>query len=164
VRCSFARLLASFVELPHPIPAGACGERFSCISPANDARYYRSAYIGAMSTARYSAPPDKPKRPNTKRRREIAKQLRVLAPRMPLADFLAVEEGAAAGHLRHLPPAIALWQALASRVRHAHTDYEALLDDGYDRDAARFFVADAMNDVLADWGCHRRIDANEPEA
>lgn len=139
------------------------------MSPANDARYSRSTYIGAMNTARYSAPPGeakhaKPKRPNTKRRREIAKQLRVLAPRMPLAEFLAVEEAAGAGHLRHLPPAIALWQALASRVRHAHTDYDALLDDGYDRDAARFFVADAMNDVLADWGCNRRIDANEPEA
>lgn len=82
---------------------------------------------------------------------------------MPLADFVAVEEAAATRHLRHLPPAIALWQALGAHVRHAHTEYDVLLDEGYDRDAARHFVADKMNDVLAEWGCHRRIDTENPE-
>ena len=99
----------------------------------------------------------------TKRRRELARRLRELAPRMPLADFIAVETAATARHLRHLPPAIALWQALAAHIRHAHTEYDALLAEGYDRDAARHFVVEAMNDVLADWGCHRRIDGEEPD-
>lgn len=92
------------------------------------------------------------------RQREMAKHLRSLCPLMPLADFMPVVEAAATRHLKYLPPSIALWQALGAHVRHAHTEYEQLLQEGYDRDAARFFVVDAMNEVLARWGCSRRID------
>lgn len=99
----------------------------------------------------------------TPRRREFTKLLRALCPRMPLADFEPVVETAAARHLRHLPPSIALWQALTARVRHAHTEYDALLGEGYDRDAARHFVVEEMNDVLARWGCARRIDPDGEE-
>lgn len=99
----------------------------------------------------------------TRRQSEIARQLRALAPMMPLADFNAVLAAATARHLKHLPPAIALWQALGAHVRHAHTDYDALLEEGYDREAARHFSAAAMNAVLAGWGCHRRIDADTPD-
>ena len=93
----------------------------------------------------------------TRRQKDIARHLRALAPMMPMADFNAVMEGAVAGHLRHLPPSIAVWQALTSHVRHAHTDYDALLDEGYDRDAARHFVVDDMNDQLAVWGASRTV-------
>jgi hypothetical protein len=99
----------------------------------------------------------------TGRQREIVRQLRVLCPMMPLADFTPVVELAAAKHLRHLPPTIALWQAVSARIRHEHTDYDALLDEGYDRESARHFVVDAMNEVLADWGCNRRIDPYEAD-
>jgi len=93
-----------------------------------------------------------PRPATTSRQKAIARSLRVLAPRIPLADFNAVLQIAIAGHLRHLPPSIAASQALASQVRHAHTEYDRLLEEGYDRESARHFVLDAMNDVLARWG------------
>jgi hypothetical protein len=36
-----------------------------------------------------------------------------------------------------------------------------LLAQGYDHDSARFFVADAMQAVLADWGVRRKLGAAE---
>ena len=97
----------------------------------------------------------------TRRQKDIVRHLRQLAPMMPMADFNAALDGAVAGHLRHLPPSIAAWQALTSHLRHAHTEYDALLDEGYDRDAARFFVVDAMNEQLALWGSARRVTSDE---
>ncbi len=97
----------------------------------------------------------------TKRQKEMRKALRTLAPRVPMADAEVILEVALAGHLRHLPPSIALWQAVTSRIRHAHTDYDELLDEGYDRDAARFFVLDDMNAILESWGSGRRVEAEE---
>lgn len=97
----------------------------------------------------------------TRRQREIARHLRILAPRIAMADFNAALETAIAGHLRHLPPGIAAWQGLTSRARHAHTDYEALLGEGYDRDSARFFTLEALNEVLARWGSARRVSGEE---
>lgn len=101
--------------------------------------------------------------PGTKRQQDLRKTLRAMAPRIPMLDAGAVLEAAQAGHLRHLPVSIAVWQGLASHVRHTHTDYDLLLDDGYDRDAARFFVAPAMNEVFEDWGCARRIGEDDGE-
>ena len=40
---------------------------------------------------------------------------------------------------------------------------DALLEDGYDDDSARFFVLDAMNEVLGDWECRRRVSGEEPD-
>lgn len=99
----------------------------------------------------------------TRRQKQMRKQLRQLAPRIPYADSEPVIDAALAGHLRHLPPSIALWQALSAHVRHAHTDYDALLEEGYDRDAARFFVVDDMNAVLTDWGSAARVTADEDD-
>lgn len=100
----------------------------------------------------------------TKRQKDMRKALRVLVPRVSLADAEPILEAALVGHLRHLPPSIALWQATTAYIRHQYTDYDALLADGYDRDAARFFVIDAMNDVLQNWGCARRLDPDEDGA
>ncbi|MEQ8372429.1 MAG: DUF2293 domain-containing protein [Roseibium aggregatum] len=97
----------------------------------------------------------------TKRQKDMRKALRVLLPRVPFSDAEAILEVALAGHLRHLPPGIALWQATTSHVRHSLTDYDTLLDEGYDRDAARFFVLDEMNDVLSSWGCAKRLEADD---
>ena len=60
-------------------------------------------------------------------------------------------------HWQTLPPSIAVWLATVAHVRHAHTDYEKLLSEGYDRDSARFFVIDQTDDVLAGWGCQRSV-------
>lgn len=99
----------------------------------------------------------------TKRQNAIRKALSRLLPRVPMYDAEVILEVALSAHLRHLPPSIALWEATTARVRHAHTDYEILLGEGYDRDAARYFVLDDMNAVLADWGCARRVDAGEKD-
>jgi hypothetical protein len=93
--------------------------------------------------------------------REIARQLRRLCPYISMADFNAVIDTAVSPHLRALPPSVALWQALSAYIRHEHTEYDRLLADGYDRDAARFFVLPQMNEVLDGWGCRRRIDERE---
>jgi hypothetical protein len=87
--------------------------------------------------------------------------LRLLCPHMPMADFNPVLKAACARHLRHLPPSIALWQALGAHVRHVHTDYDSLLAEGLDRDAARYFVAGDMDEILAGWGCSRKISDEE---
>ncbi|KZM49486.1 DUF2293 domain-containing protein [Labrenzia sp. OB1] len=100
----------------------------------------------------------------TKRQKEMRKVLRALLPRVPMSDAETILTIALAGHLRHLPPSIALWQATTSHVRHEHTDYDTLLDDGYDRDAARFFVAGDMNDRLRGWGCNREVQSEDGPA
>ena len=100
-------------------------------------------------------------RTGTARQKEIARRLRMICPLMPLADFNFVLDTALAGHLRHLPPSIALQQALTSRIRHAHSEYDALLAEGYDRDSARHFVLDEMNAVLARWGSHLRLTGDD---
>ncbi|GGB54693.1 hypothetical protein GCM10011316_28440 [Roseibium aquae] len=99
----------------------------------------------------------------TKRQRDIKKALRELFPRITMADAEDILDLASAGHLRHLPPGIAVWQAAISHVRHAHTHYDSLLEDGYDREAARYFVIEDMNDTLQDWGCNRALDPNDTD-
>lgn len=94
----------------------------------------------------------------TRRHREMRKLLRLLFPRIPMSDAEPLLAKALAGHLRHLPPSIALHQAATTYIRHELTCYDALLKDGYDRDAARYFVADDINDVLVDWGSLVRVD------
>lgn len=100
----------------------------------------------------------------TERKRALQKSLRALCPLISYDDAQAVLKTAGAGHLRHLPPSVAVWLATTSHIRHAHTDYDALLADGYDRDAARFFVLDAVNDCLTRWGSTRPLEAEDDTA
>jgi hypothetical protein len=95
------------------------------------------------------------------RQKEIKRRLRALIPAATMEDFLAIETIADAGHLRHLPPSIAAWQAVTTRARHAHTDYDDLLDDGYDQESARHFVLDTINEVLESWGCTQRLEESD---
>lgn len=101
----------------------------------------------------------------TERHRAIAKLLTATIPRAPFIDAEAIRAAAAARHMRSLSPGAALWLAAIAHIRHAHTDYDALMDEGYDRDAARFFVLDEINAVLDRWGSTRRLepDADEDE-
>ena len=93
--------------------------------------------------------------------REVKRRLRELVPNATMEDFLAIEKIADAGHLRHLPPSIKAIQAITSHARHAHTEYNALLEDGYDQDSARHFVLDDINAKLQEWGCKETISENE---
>ncbi len=98
---------------------------------------------------------------STGRQKEIKRRLRELVPAASMEDFLAIEDIASAGHLRHLPPSIACWQAVTTRARHAHTEYDALLNEGYDADSARHFVLDDLNEQLARWGCVERVNEDQ---
>ena len=63
--------------------------------------------------------------------------------------------------MRTLPPGIAAWLATVAHIRHQHTDYDQLLAEGYDRDAARFFVVDAINRVLTRWRATRLLEPDD---
>jgi len=100
----------------------------------------------------------------TARRRALARALTLLLPMAPYADIEKIRADAGAVHMKTLPPSVAAWLATVAHVRHAHTDYEALLAEGYDRDAARFFVIDRINTVLTSWRATRLLDADDEDA
>lgn len=100
---------------------------------------------------------------STARQRAVGKALAVLVPYAPLADTQKIREGANARNLRDLPPSVAVWLATVAHVRHVHTEYDALLEEGYDRDAARFFVVDAINRVLTSWRATRLLEPDGEE-
>ncbi|MGE3148436.1 MAG: DUF2293 domain-containing protein [Pseudorhodoplanes sp.] len=88
--------------------------------------------------------------------------LRRIAPKIPKGDFKAVVDQAL--HSRGLKTASAesaAWLSLVSYARHNYTGYDAARDDGYDRDAARFFILDDLNRVLGQWGVSRKISAED---
>jgi hypothetical protein len=99
----------------------------------------------------------------TGRRRAIARALTALLPMAPYADMERIRADAGAAHMKALPPTIAVWLATIAHVRHAHTDYEKLLAEGYDRDSARFFVINQTNDTLTRWRATRLLDADDEE-
>ena len=101
--------------------------------------------------------------PSTGRQKALAKSLTALIPLAPYSDAEAIREAAGQRKLRELPPSIAIWIATVTHVRHEHSDYDALLDEGYDRDSARHFVVDQMNAVLTTWRATRLVEADEDE-
>lgn len=99
----------------------------------------------------------------TGRQRAVARALTLLLPLAPYSDIEKIREQALGKGLKTLPPAIAVWLATVSYVRHEHTGYDALLSDGYDRDAARFFVVDEINQVLTRWRATRLLEPGAEE-
>ncbi len=100
----------------------------------------------------------------TGRRRALAKALTLLLPMAPYADMEKIRADAGAVHMKALPPSIAVWLATVAHIRHAYTDYETLLEEGYDRDAARFFVIARVNEVLTSWRATRLLDPDDDDA
>jgi hypothetical protein len=97
----------------------------------------------------------------TSRHNAIAKALTLLLPGAPYADIEAIRAEASQRRMSDLPPSIAVWLTTLAHVRHQHTEYDALMDEGYDRDAARFFVLDDVNEVLTTWRATRLLDPND---
>ena len=95
---------------------------------------------------------------NTPRQRAIHKALRELIPQVPYADFAAIATAARSRHMRDLTPINGAFLATIAHIRHQHTDYDELRDEGYDHDSARHFVADAIEEKLRDWGSSRGLD------
>jgi hypothetical protein len=91
-------------------------------------------------------------------RKNIETALGRLAPRIPAHEFNAIADHAMdSPGLRHAAPEEAAWLSMVAYIRHVLTDYDALLDQGYDIESARHFVADDMKSILADWGVRRRL-------
>jgi hypothetical protein len=89
----------------------------------------------------------------------LEQALRRLAPRIPRHEAGAVIDHALASPgLRHAAPEAAAWLSLTAYIRHRLTDYDELLAEGYDAESARFFVRNAINDVLEGWGSPRRVE------
>ena len=96
------------------------------------------------------------------RRAAIEAALRDFAPRLPAHEFGAVVDHALASPgLRAAGPPAAAWLSLVAYARHVFTDYDGLLEEGYDADSARFFVLDELNETLAGWGIDSRVGSQE---
>jgi hypothetical protein len=96
------------------------------------------------------------------KRTVIEDALRRLAPRIPRHEFGSVVDHALDSRgLRNATPEAAAWLSLVAYVRHALTDYDDLLAQGYDQDSARYFVADEIREVLAAWGTKRTLGDGE---
>jgi hypothetical protein len=92
------------------------------------------------------------------KRSDVEAALRRLAPKIPAHEFAAVADHAMDSRgLRPASPETAAWLSLVAYVRHTLTEYDDLLDQGYDIESARHFVAPEMDEVLASWGVRRRI-------
>ena len=99
----------------------------------------------------------------TSRQRAIGKALSTLLPMAPYAATEPIREAASSAKFKTLPPTIAIWLATIAHVRHEHTAYDRLLAEGYDRDAARFFVVDEINAVLTRWRATRLLEPDGEE-
>ena len=91
-------------------------------------------------------------------RADLETALRRLAPGMPAHEFGAVVDHALDSRgLSGASPEAAVWLSLVAYVRHALTDYDELLTQGYDQASARFFVAAEMEEILRGWGVTRSL-------
>lgn len=96
------------------------------------------------------------------KRPDIEAALRRLAPKIPPHEFSAVIDHALdSPGLRRASAESAAWLSLVAYLRHAFTDYDELLAQGYERDSARFFVADEMQAMLGRWGVRRKLGADD---
>lgn len=102
-------------------------------------------------------------RVSTARQRAVNKALTTLLPQAPYADMEKIRALANDRKLRALPASVAVWLATVTYVRHEYSDYDALLGEGYDREAARFFVVDGINDVLTRWRATRLLEPDGEE-
>ena len=88
--------------------------------------------------------------------------LRRLAPDIPAHEFGAVVDHALDSKgLRNAAPETAVWLSLVAYARHAFTEYDDLLTQGYDRDSARHFVMDEIATRLRGWGVRRTLGEND---
>ena len=95
-------------------------------------------------------------------RSAVSAALRHIAPHLPAHEFAAVVDHAMdSPGLSVAAPENAAWLSLVAYARHSLTDYDALLAQGYDRDSARFFVADELAALLAGWGAKRKLGEGE---
>jgi len=96
------------------------------------------------------------------KRSDIEMALRRLAPRIPPHEFsVVVDHAMDSPGLSASSAQAAAWLSLVAYVRHDLTEYDALLEQGYDRDSARFFVAAETDAILDRWGVRRRVSSGD---
>lgn len=95
---------------------------------------------------------------STKRQKDVAKALTLLISGAPFIDAEAIRTRAAKRQYKRLPISTSVWLAAVAHVRHVHTDYDALLDEGYDQESARHFVLEPINGILTAWRATRFLD------
>ena len=94
------------------------------------------------------------------KRTEMERALSRVAPRIPKYEFEAtVDHAMASKGLSHASAETAAWLSLVAYVRHALTEYDDLLAQGYDHESARFFVAADIDAILNSWGAQRKLTA-----
>ena len=98
----------------------------------------------------------------TGRQKAVLDALRTLIPLAPMADFEPIVAATRARHLRTLAPRDAAFLITVAHIRHRHTEYDALLEEGYDTESARHFVLDDINATLRDWGSPRQLSPDDP--
>ena len=95
-------------------------------------------------------------------RKEIESALRYLAPDVPDHEFGAIADHAMdSSGLHNAAPETAAWLSMVSFIRHVLTDYDSLLEEGYEQESARHFVASDMQAVLKEWGVRRPLNSGE---
>lgn len=102
-------------------------------------------------------------RDKASRLRHVRKTLKLMIPKASLSDFEKIMEIAARSHLRHLPTPILAWRSVTTHIRHNYTEYDALLEEGYDIESAKHFVLDTMNETLGNWGATKTITIDEQQ-
>jgi hypothetical protein len=86
--------------------------------------------------------------------------LRIFAPQIPRFEGQdVIARAMRSPGLRKGSPQAAVWLALVAVIRHTHTDYDALLDQGYDQDSARYYVREQINAQLRQWGSRQSVKA-----
>ena len=99
------------------------------------------------------------------KRSDVEAALRRLAPKIPPHEFGAVCDHAVdSPGLRPASAETAAWLSLTAYVRHVLTEYDDLMEQGYDAESARHFVLADMDEILTEWGVRRRIADDEPRA
>ena len=95
-------------------------------------------------------------------RKEIEMALCYLAPRIPDHEFGAIADHAMdSPGLHNAAPETAAWLSMVSFIRHVLTEYDSLLEEGYEQESARHFVANDMQAVLKEWGVKRPLSSGE---
>jgi hypothetical protein len=96
------------------------------------------------------------------RDRDIAQALKRLFPHLEPRDERAIVDRALGSRgLKTASPEAAAWLSAVAYARHSFTDYDQMLEDGYDQESARHFTLDALNDVLLQWGSRRQVGMDE---
>jgi len=91
---------------------------------------------------------------------KVVVQLSNCTTTIPKHEFEAtVDHAMASKGLSHASSETAAWLSLVAYVRHALTEYDDLLAQGYDHESARFFVAADIDAILNSWGVQRKLTA-----